>query len=67
MPERRFPLPWSVEEQPACFVVRDYSGQALAYVYTRMSWGRRIDYLCDTGHTPTGRSPGNLIPVICSG
>jgi hypothetical protein len=23
MPERRFPPPWSVEEQPACFVVRD--------------------------------------------
>jgi hypothetical protein len=21
--------PWSVEEQPACFVVRDHSGQAL--------------------------------------
>jgi hypothetical protein len=24
------PLPWSVEEQPACFVVRDHNGQALA-------------------------------------
>jgi hypothetical protein len=33
MPSRRFPPPWSVEEQPACFVVRDHSGQALAYVY----------------------------------
>jgi hypothetical protein len=30
---RRFPPPWSVEEQPACFVVRDHNGQALAYVY----------------------------------
>src|ERR1700740_157381 len=33
MPVRRFPPPWSVEEQAACFVVRDQSGQQLAYVY----------------------------------
>jgi hypothetical protein len=33
MPSRRFPPPWSVEEQPACYVVRDHGGQALAYVY----------------------------------
>jgi hypothetical protein len=26
---RRFPPPWTVEEQPASFVVRDHSGQAL--------------------------------------
>ena len=25
----RFPLPWSVEELDACFVVRDANGQAL--------------------------------------
>ena len=30
---RRLPPPWSVEEQDACFVVRDHSGQKLAYVY----------------------------------
>ena len=30
---RRFPTPWTAEEQPACFVVRDHNGQALAYVY----------------------------------
>jgi hypothetical protein len=30
MPIRRFPPPWSVEEQPAYFVVRDHSGQKLA-------------------------------------
>jgi hypothetical protein len=30
---RRFPPPWSIEEQSACFVVRDHGGQALAYVY----------------------------------
>jgi hypothetical protein len=33
MPARRFPPPWSVEEEDACFVVRDRSGQALSYVY----------------------------------
>ena len=27
MPDRRFPPPWSVEEQAACFVVVDRSGQ----------------------------------------
>ena len=33
MPERRFPPPWTVEELDACFVVRDRTGQQLAYVY----------------------------------
>jgi hypothetical protein len=32
---RRFPPPWIVEEQPACFVVRDHNGQQLAYVCRR--------------------------------
>jgi hypothetical protein len=30
---RRFPPPWSVEEQEARFVVRDHNGQQLADVY----------------------------------
>ena len=29
----RFPPPWSVEETPACFIVRDRAGQALAHPY----------------------------------
>ncbi len=33
MPGRRFPPPWSVEEQDACFVVRDHNRRALGYVY----------------------------------
>jgi hypothetical protein len=41
MTERRFPAPWSVEEQPACFVVRDHDEQALAYVYFKEEPGRR--------------------------
>jgi len=31
---RRFPPPWSVDEQPACFIVRDHNGQALSYVWS---------------------------------
>jgi hypothetical protein len=38
---RRFPPPWSVEETDACFIVRDASGQALAYVYFEKEPGRR--------------------------
>ena len=41
IPARRFPPPWSVEEQPACFVVRDSNGQQLAYVYFEEEPGRR--------------------------
>ena len=33
MAQRRLPPPWSIEEQEACFVVRDSNGQQLAYVY----------------------------------
>ena len=33
MTARRFPPPWSVEEQAACYVVRNCSGQKLSYVY----------------------------------
>jgi hypothetical protein len=36
-----FPLPWSVEELEACFVVRDHNGQQLAYVYFEDEPGRR--------------------------
>ena len=41
MPGRRFPPPWSVEEQAACFVVRDHNGQQLAHVYFEDEPGRR--------------------------
>ena len=30
---RRFPPPWTVEEQETWFAVRDREGQQLAYVY----------------------------------
>ena len=38
---RRFPPPWTVEEQTACYVVRDQGGQALAYVYFECEPGRQ--------------------------
>jgi hypothetical protein len=33
MTARRFPPPWSVEEEAAYYVVRDHDGRQLAYVY----------------------------------
>jgi hypothetical protein len=33
MNSRRFPPPWSVEETDACFIVRDATGQKIAYIY----------------------------------
>jgi hypothetical protein len=41
MNSRRFPPPRSVEEQSACFVVKDRTGQKLAYVYYEEEPGRR--------------------------
>ena len=39
---RRFPPPWTIDEMnDACFIVRDKSGQALAYVYFEEEPGRR--------------------------
>jgi hypothetical protein len=38
---RRFPLPWTAELTPNCFIVRDANGQALSYVYYESEPGRR--------------------------
>jgi hypothetical protein len=38
---RRSPPPWSIEDNGACFIVRDHGGQALAYVYYEEEPGRR--------------------------
>ena len=37
-----FPPPWTaVEENGACFIVKDHNGQSLAYVYFEDEPGRR--------------------------
>jgi hypothetical protein len=41
MERRRFPPPWSVEDVDAAFVVKDDTGQKLAYVYYEDEPGRR--------------------------
>jgi hypothetical protein len=39
---RRFPPPWTIEEaNDACLIVRDSTGQALAYFYFEDEPGRR--------------------------
>lgn len=38
----RFPPPWTVEDGDTCFVVKDASGQSLAYVYYEDDPGRRV-------------------------
>lgn len=35
---RRFKPPWSTEQIPDGYVVKDATGQALAYVYAREAW-----------------------------
>jgi hypothetical protein len=34
-PPRRFPSPWQADPMPGGYVVRDASGQSIAYVYSR--------------------------------
>jgi hypothetical protein len=38
---RRFPPPWDIEDNGACFIVRDNNGQALSCVYYGTEPGRR--------------------------
>jgi hypothetical protein len=40
-PRRRLTPPWDIEDDGACFIVRDHSGQALSYVYYENEPGRR--------------------------
>jgi hypothetical protein len=41
MHARHFPPPWTIEDLGECFVVKDSSGQKLAYVYYEEEPGRR--------------------------
>jgi hypothetical protein len=38
---RRFPPPWDIEDNGACFIARDRSGQALCHVFCENEPGRR--------------------------
>jgi hypothetical protein len=42
LPDRRFPPPWSIEDIGAAFVVKDSSGQKLAYVYFEEELARTL-------------------------
>ena len=39
---RQFPSPWSVQELPACFIVRDKNKQSLAHVHFEDKSGRNL-------------------------
>ena len=41
MPNRRFPPPWEIDDNGACFIIRAHNGQALSYVYYETEPGRR--------------------------
>ena len=41
MTGRRFPPPWTIDDNGACFIVKDQAGHALAYVYFEAEPGRR--------------------------
>jgi hypothetical protein len=41
MTTRRFTPPWDIDDNGACFIVRDRNGQALSYVYYENEQGRR--------------------------
>jgi hypothetical protein len=37
---RHFPPPWEIDDNGACFIIRDHKGQALAYIYYEGEPGR---------------------------
>jgi hypothetical protein len=41
MPTRHFSPPWTIDDNGACFIIRDHNGQALSYVYFETEAGRR--------------------------
>ena len=73
MTARRFPSPWSVAELDACFVVRDHSGQKLAYVYYEDEPGpasrSQVAYEGFQGLAPGPFPPAQqlLLPLDCMG
>ena len=41
MPVRRFPPPWTIDDNGSCFIVKDDDGHALAYAHYEDEPGRR--------------------------
>ena len=41
MTDRRFQAPWDIDDNGACFIVRDHNGQPLSYAYYENEPGRR--------------------------
>ena len=41
MPCRRFPPPWTIDDNGSCFIVKDDDGRVLAYAYYENEPGRR--------------------------
>ena len=41
MPTRHFSPPWTIDDNGACFIIRDHNGQALAYCNYEVEAGRR--------------------------
>jgi hypothetical protein len=42
MPPRRFPPPWKIDEHTETFIVRDATGQAVAYAQAYVNGRRRF-------------------------
>jgi hypothetical protein len=62
--DRRFPPPWFVEQQSACFVVRDHNGQQLAYAYFEDEPGRRSAAKLLTRDQAAGATTKGLIAAL---
>ena len=64
---RRFPPPWTIEENNnACFIVKDATGQALAYVYfERSPLSRQLRRARGAAapRVPSGREGPNKCPI----
>jgi len=67
---RRFPPPWIIDEaNDACFIVRDSTGQALAYFYFEDEPGRQTAAKLltrDEAHSSRWVAPQFEIPSTCT-
>jgi hypothetical protein len=57
---RRFPPPWSIDEQTESFIVRDAKGHALAYIYFEDEPQRRGIPCCSEHRQAAKRAAGYI-------